>query len=120
MRPPLRVIPLHNDETDAMLRELARLRAENARAAKEVAELREAVAARDAFIAIAGHDLRNAMSGVVVAATNLRFRASRDPALPAWLVDRLQLLARHARGFVRRARPGAAGPPPRHCSTSRG
>ena len=32
---------------------------------RQVAELTEAVAARDAFIAVAGHDLRNAMTPVV-------------------------------------------------------
>jgi len=89
-------------EMERLRAETERLRTENSNAKREVAELREAVAMRDAFLRAAGHELRNAMGSIFVATTNLRFQA--DPKLvPPWVADRLELIARQSRSFVRRA-----------------
>ncbi len=98
-------------ESMALEQELAKLRAENARlreqekrSAQLIRELGDAVAARDSFIAIAGHELRNPMGTVLVAATNLVHRLARsEEPVPAWLAPRLGILERQARSFVRRA-----------------
>jgi signal transduction histidine kinase len=79
-----------------------RLRSENSDVKNEVAELREAVATRDAFLRAAGHELRNAMGSILVAATNLRFHADRQ-VTPSWVATRLELITRQSRDFVRRA-----------------
>jgi len=91
------------DEASALRSEVFRLRAENREAHRRLSELSEAVAARDAFIATAGHELRNAMSGVLVAATNLYLRANRTDGVPDWVTARLEMIARQSRGFIRRA-----------------
>jgi signal transduction histidine kinase len=91
-----------SSEVDALRREVDRLRVAHRAAACEVARLREAVEARDAFLVAAGHELRNAMGSILVATTNLRFRAAHEPGLPAWVGERLDLVARQSRGFVRR------------------
>ena len=86
--------------------EIARLRDALHETAAEAEALRDAVAARDAFIATAGHELRNAMGGVLVAATHLHSQmcqASQKDALPAFVVPRLEQIARLSRTFVRRA-----------------
>jgi signal transduction histidine kinase len=104
-RPPTASGSAHRDSDEAasLLAEVERLRAENMLAQAEIASLREAVAARDTFLGTAGHELRNAMGGVLVAATNLRFRARHAPGVPPWVAERLELIARQSRGFVRRA-----------------
>jgi signal transduction histidine kinase len=96
-------LPSFDDEVLALRAEVLRLRKESHEAQRENAELREALAARDAFIATAGHELRNAVGGIVVAATNVQFLASRTPGLPPWVVGRLEAMARQSRGFARRA-----------------
>ncbi len=98
-------------EMSELQQELAALRAENARLREElstsnelVRQLGDAVGARDSFIAIAGHELRNPMGAILVAATNIAHRLSRgDDAVPPWLVARVATLERQARAFVRRA-----------------
>ncbi len=95
--------PIVAEENVALRAELFRLRQENAEALRRVAALEDAVAARDAFIGTAGHELRNAMAGVLVAATNLHFRAVRANDLPEWIVQRLELMGRQSRSFMRRA-----------------
>jgi signal transduction histidine kinase len=90
-------------EIARLRREIDRLRAEALEARLEAVELREAVAARDAFLGAAGHELRNAMGSLLVATTNLRFRAAKHGNPPAWVAGRLDLIARQSRGFVRRA-----------------
>jgi signal transduction histidine kinase len=94
--------PPEDPEADQLRREVERLRAENAEANRELAELREAVATRDAFLRAAGHELRNAMGSILVATTNLRFDADHQ-VTPAWVATRLELITRQSRGVVRRA-----------------
>jgi signal transduction histidine kinase len=104
-------VPLDPRDHSAIDAELAALRAEVARLREDrkcdeqlVRELGDAVAARDAFLAVAAHELRNPMSGIMLAATNLGHLAkhSTDPA-HTWLPSRVALLERQARRFVRRA-----------------
>jgi two-component system, OmpR family, sensor kinase len=87
----------------ALYTELQRLRVDYREAQRELAELKEAVVARDAFIATAGHELRNAMGGILVAATSLRFGPGPSGELPPGVAKRLDSIARQARSFVRRA-----------------
>jgi two-component system, OmpR family, sensor kinase len=70
---------------------------------REVIELREAVAARDSFIATAGHELRNPMSAILLNVTHTVFRARHALEMPDWLLERLTSLDRQAKNFVRRA-----------------
>jgi signal transduction histidine kinase len=70
---------------------------------EEVRELREALAARDDFIATAAHDLRNPMAGIVLSVTNMLFLARKQEGLPPWVLPRLEALDRQSRHFVRRA-----------------
>jgi signal transduction histidine kinase len=92
-----------DDELLGLRAEVSRLHAQSREAERQIAELREALAARDAFIATAGHELRNAVGGIVVAATNLQFLTGRAEGLPLWVIARLEAIARHSRGFARRA-----------------
>ncbi len=94
------------DEGRFLREEIARLRDALQKSAAEAEALRDAVAARDAFIATAGHELRNAMGGVLVAATHLHSQAdqaSQATPLPAFVLPRLEQIARLSRTFVRRA-----------------
>ncbi len=103
-------MPLERDnsaldaELAALRVEVARLREERKRDEQLIRELGDAVTARDAFLAVAAHELRNPMSGIMLAATNLGHlaRHSTDPA-HTWLPSRVALLERQARRFVRRA-----------------
>jgi signal transduction histidine kinase len=96
--------PSPDTELATLRAEVARLREEERRAAQMIRELGEAVAARDAFIAIAGHELRNPMGAIIVAATSLAHAVGRIAEdVPAWLPARVALLERQARLFVRRA-----------------
>lgn len=65
-----------------------------------IAELREAVRARDDFIAIASHELRNPMTPVPARAELLRAQARREGASPA-LEAGLDRMAAAVRRFVR-------------------
>ena len=82
--------------------ELVELRDLYEEALREIGALREAVAARDTFIATAGHELRNPLSALVLNATSMAFQARGEPGVPAWLLGRLAALDRQARRFVRR------------------
>lgn len=82
---------------DVAASELASLR-------QQVAELRQAVRARDDFIAIAAHELRNAMTPIA-AVTELALKAARNsericPPRVTTLLERMQFLARN---FVQRS-----------------
>ena len=88
---------------DEEIEEPARLRRELERAERTVRELRQQLAERDDFIAIAGHELRNPIGGIVVNVTGMMFLASKDASTPAWLQGRLETLNRQARRFTRRA-----------------
>lgn len=67
-----------------------------------IAELREAIRARDDFIAVASHELRNPMTPVLAQVELLRTKARRDGAPPAMQAG-LDRLAVAIRRFVRRA-----------------
>jgi len=71
---------------------------------QQVAELREAVRARDDFIAIAAHELRNPMTPIIGVA-ELALKAARDagsacPPRVTTLLERMQLLAQD---FIQRS-----------------
>ena len=83
--------------SDVVAAELADLR-------QQVAELRKAVRARDDFLAIAAHELRNPMTPIMVVA-ELALKAARDaesacPPRVTTLLERMQLLAQD---FIQRS-----------------
>ncbi len=90
------------DPVDASCDKLAR-RVEGAAEGREVDQLREAVQARDAFLAVAGHELRNPMGTIALSVSALLFQARRAGALPPWVRERLEALERQTRHFVRRS-----------------
>ena len=66
---------------------------------QQVADLREAVRARDDFIAVAAHELRNSMTPIIGVA-DLALKAARDagascPSRVTSLLERMQLLAQN-------------------------
>ena len=69
-----------------------------------IEELREAVRARDEFVAIAAHELRNPMTPILMQVHNLA-AAARSPrrCRPEVLAPRLELLEHAVRDFVRRS-----------------
>jgi two-component system OmpR family sensor kinase len=69
-----------------------------------IEELREAVRARDEFVAIAAHELRNPMTPILMQVSGLLV-AARDPrrCRPELLAPRLELLELAVREFVRRS-----------------
>ncbi len=92
----VRDLPEQGD-TDVAASELADLR-------RQVAELREAVRARDDFIAIAAHELRNPMTPIMAVA-ELALKAARDaegscPPRITTLLERMQLFAQD---FIQRS-----------------
>jgi two-component system OmpR family sensor kinase len=90
-------------EVEALQAEIQSLRRAHDKAQGELAELREAVVARDSFIATAGHELRNPMSAILLNVTHTAYRARQTPEVPDWLLQRLSSLDRQAKNFVRRA-----------------
>ena len=96
-------VPSIADELEATRARLRALRREHRKATRDIRDLKEAVAARDALIAIAGHELRNPMGAIVVSVTNMLFRTRGAEHLPPWLEPRLRSLDKQARNFVRRA-----------------
>jgi anti-sigma regulatory factor (Ser/Thr protein kinase) len=91
------------DELDDLRVEVRRLLLERGADQRTIRDLSAAVAARDEFIAIVGHELRNPMGAIVVSASNMIYKAGREQDLPAWLMPRLLTLERQARSFARRA-----------------
>ncbi|WP_165982735.1 sensor histidine kinase [Dankookia rubra] len=69
-----------------------------------IEELREAVRARDEFVSIAAHELRNPMTPILMQVHNL-VTAAKDPrrCRPEVLAPRLELLEYAVRDFVRRS-----------------
>ena len=69
-----------------------------------IEELREAVRARDEFVAIAAHELRNPMTPILMQVSGLA-AAARDPrrCRPELLAPRLEVLELAVREFVRRS-----------------
>lgn len=69
-----------------------------------IAELREALRARDEFVSIAAHELRNPMTPILLQVHNLLATARRpDRCRPEVLTPQLQILERAVGDFVRRA-----------------
>ncbi len=92
-----------DDELGDLRAEVQRLRLELAASQRTIQDLSAAVAARDEFIGIVGHELRNPMGAIVVSASNMIYKAGREQDPPAWLKPRLLTLERQTRSFVRRA-----------------
>jgi two-component system OmpR family sensor kinase len=95
--------PTPTSALDELRLEVQRLRLEQATAQRKIRDLIAAVAARDEFIAIVGHELRSPMAGIVLSATSMIYQVEREPAPPPWLEPRLSMLERQTRSFVRRA-----------------
>ena len=90
-------------QLDAARDEVARLRGVTAQVETENRALREAVAARDRFIAIAGFELRNPMGAIALGISNLAFQLKRTDDVPSWIGERVESLDRRTRNFVRRS-----------------
>ena len=91
------------NELEALRAEVSRLHAEQRSASSTIAELTEAVAARDILIASAGHELRNPMGALILSVSAVVFRARTAEDVPAWVKLRLESVEKSAKGFVRRA-----------------
>jgi signal transduction histidine kinase len=69
-----------------------------------IEELREAVRARDEFVSIAAHELRNPMTPILLQVHRVLANAKRhDRCRPEILVGQIELLERAVNDFVRRA-----------------
>jgi signal transduction histidine kinase len=90
-------------ELEELRSELHLLRRLQDETQRELLAARGAVAARDYFIAAAGHELRNPMSAVVLLISHMAFRARQAPEMPDWFLTRLTSLDRQTKRFVRRA-----------------
>ncbi len=95
--------PALGDELDDLRAEIQRLRLEQVTDQRTIRDLSAAVAARDEFIAMVAHELRNPMGAIVVSASNMMYKAGREQDPPPWLKPRLSALERQTRTFVRRA-----------------
>ena len=71
---------------------------------QRIAELTEAVAARDAFIAVAGHDLRNAMTPIMGQVDLLMTGVTAGTCSPQQVGQRLERVQRTMVRYVKRAR----------------
>jgi signal transduction histidine kinase len=69
----------------------------------ELGRLRDAVEARDALLAVAGHELRNPMGTIALSVSALLFQVRRAGAIPPWIRERLEALEKQTRHFVRRS-----------------
>jgi signal transduction histidine kinase len=92
-----------NDELDDLRAEVRRLRLEQGTGQRMIRDLSAAVAARDEFIAIVSHELRNPMGTIVLITSTMMHKAGHQQDLPPWVKLRLLALERQARSFVRRA-----------------
>jgi signal transduction histidine kinase len=95
--------PTLGSALDELRAEVKRLRLERGTGQQTIHDLRAAVAARDEFIAIMGHELRNPMGAIVISASHMVYKAEREPDMPPWVMPLLLTLERQTRGFVRRA-----------------
>jgi signal transduction histidine kinase len=91
------------DDVDDLRAEVQRLRLEQGTDRRTIRDLRAGVAARDEFIAIVAHELRNPMGAIVVSASNMIYKAGSELDPPPWLKPCLSALDRQTRTFVRRA-----------------
>lgn len=71
---------------------------------QRIAELTEAVAARDAFISVAGHDLRNAMTPIMGQVDLLMASVTAGRCSPQQMEQRLERVQRTMIRYVKRAR----------------
>jgi len=95
--------PTPGSSLDDLRAEIKRLRLERGIRQQTIRDLSAAVAARDAFIAIVGHELRNPMGAIVISASHMLYKAGREPDMPPWIMPLLLTLERQTRSFVRRA-----------------
>jgi signal transduction histidine kinase len=96
--------PIRSDDPAALRSELVRLERELAASRARCAELEDAVRARDNFLAIAGHELRNPMAAMAARVQSLVLALERDPDAPIGrFVSRLHALDRQVRHFIGRA-----------------
>ena len=70
--------PALGDELDDLRAEIQRLRLEQVTDQRTIRDLSAAVAARDEFIAMVAHELRNPMGAIVVSASNMMYKAGRE------------------------------------------
>jgi signal transduction histidine kinase len=66
-------------------------------------ELRAAVRARDAFVAIAAHELRNPMTPILMQVHALLEAAERETSVPPRILEGLQRLEQAVEVYARRA-----------------
>ena len=71
---------------------------------RRIAELTEAVAARDAFIAVAGHDLRNAMTPIMGQVDLLMASVTAGKCPPQQIEQRLQRIQQTVVRYLNRAK----------------
>jgi signal transduction histidine kinase len=84
--------------------ELESLRRQLADAQARLAELGDAVEAREEFIAVAAHELRNPMSAIVLSVQSLRMASAKSPTeRPPNLDAKLEALEKRVNHYVRRA-----------------
>jgi signal transduction histidine kinase len=91
------------EQLEAAREEIAGLLQRQGQYEMQLRLLREAVEARDVFLANAGNELRNPMAGIALAVTNLIYQGDRSEEIPRWVLDRLASLDRQTRNFVRRS-----------------
>ncbi|HEX4446217.1 MAG TPA: HAMP domain-containing sensor histidine kinase [Polyangiaceae bacterium] len=82
---------------------MARLTRERDALRRVACELRDIVLARDAFLSLAGHELRNPMATIALSVGHLLYRARRTDTAPTWLVPTLEALEHQTRDFSRRS-----------------
>jgi signal transduction histidine kinase len=92
-----------HEELTAAREEVARLTRERDALRVVASELRDGVLARDAFLSLAGHELRNPMATIALSVGHMLFRARRAGDAPAWLVPTLEALEHQTRDFSRRS-----------------
>jgi signal transduction histidine kinase len=92
-----------HEELETARREVMRLTQERDALRGVAAGLRDAILARDAFLSLAGHELRNPMATIALSVGHLLFRARRAGDVPGWLVPTLEALEHQTRDFSRRS-----------------
>jgi len=96
------VVVQHESSADLAQR-LLKMEVHNAELAAEVVRLTEAVAARDAFLAIAGHELRNPMTPIVVRLQLLRRLSENAPVPNAQVAHGIDEMEKSVLRFIKRA-----------------
>ena len=66
-------------------------------------DLRDGVEARDAFLSLAGHEIRNPLATIALSVGHLLYRARQRVDAPDWLVPALEALERQTQDFARRS-----------------